>query len=97
MKRPVASSEAPREVIDPQAGGECWRMGPPAERMGAELPFFTPPPAPCIRFMFNARHTRAHSPCAWFKPRTLKRRKPSACLIQPLGASDSHLRLAYCA
>ena len=53
--------------------------------------------SPCIRFMFNARHTRAHSPCAWFKPRTLKRRKPSACLIQPLGASDSHLRLAYCA
>ena len=44
--------------------------------------------SPCIRFMFNARHTRAHSPRAWSRPRTLKRRKPSACLIQPLGASD---------
>ena len=29
----------------------------------------------------NARHTRAHSPCAWFMG--------GACLIQPLGASDS--------
>ena len=52
--------------------------------------------SPCIRLMFNARHTRAHSPRAWSRPRTLNWRKPSACLIQPLGASDSHLRLAYC-
>ena len=33
--------------------------------------------SPCIRFVFNARHTKAHSPRAWSRPRTLKRRKPS--------------------
>ena len=30
-------------------------------------------------------------------PRRLKRRNPSTCLIQPCGASDSHLRSAYAA
>ena len=42
MKRPIASFQAPREVIDPQAGGECWRISPPAGR----LSIF---PAPALR------------------------------------------------
>ena len=80
------------------AGGRRMPVGLPANRADwGRIALLHAAASPCIRFMFNARHTRAHSPCAWFKPRTLKRRKPSACLIQPLGASDSHLRLAYCA
>ena len=47
----------------------------------------------CRRLMFNARHTKFHSPRALAHPRTLKRRNPRTSLIQPLGASDSHLRL----
>ena len=77
------------------AGGRRMPVGLPANRADwGRIALLHAAASPCIRFMFNARHTRAHSPCAWFKPRTLKRRKPSACLIQPLGASDSHLRLA---
>ena len=49
----------------------------------------------CRRLMFNARHTKFHSPRALAHPRTLKRRNPRTSLIQPLGASDSHLRCAY--
>ena len=51
----------------------------------------------CRRLVFNARHTKSHSPCTFASPRRLKRRNPSTCLIQPLGASDSHLRSAYAA
>ena len=51
----------------------------------------------CRRFTFNAKHTKSHSPRAFASPRRLKRRNPSTCLIQPLGASDSHLRSAYAA
>ena len=80
------------------AGGRRMPVDGPADRADwGRIALLHAAASPCIRFMFSARHTRAHSPCAWFKPRTLKRRKPSACLIQPLGASDSHLRLAYCA
>ena len=49
----------------------------------------------CRRLMFSARHTKSHSPRALFRPRTLNRRNPRTSLIQPLGASDSHLRCAY--
>ena len=80
------------------AGGRGMPVDGPADRADwGRIALLHAAASPCIRFMFNARHTRAHSPRAWFNPRTLKRRKPSACLIQPLGASDSHLRLAYCA
>ena len=48
----------------------------------------------CRRLMFSARHTKSHSPRALFRPRTLNRRNPRTSLIQPLGASDSHLRCA---
>ena len=51
----------------------------------------------CRRLVFNARHTKSHSPCTFASPRRLKRRNPSTCVIQPLGASDSHLRSAYAA
>ena len=37
----------------------------------------------CRRLTFNARHTRSHSQRTFASPRKLKRRKPSACLIQP--------------
>ncbi len=80
------------------AGGRGMPVDGPAGRADwGRIALLHAAASPCIRFMFNARHTRAHSPRAWSRPRTLKRRKPSACLIQPLGASDSHLRLAYCA
>ena len=46
----------------------------------------------CKRLTFNARHTK--SPCALSRPRTLNRLKPRTSFIQPLGASDSHLRCA---
>ena len=49
----------------------------------------------CRRLVFNARHTKSHSPCTFASPRRLKRRNPSTCLIQPLGASDS-LWVANC-
>ena len=68
---------------------------------GAESPSSDPHPrhavasSPCIRLTFNARHTRSHSPRTLFRPRTLKRRKPSASLIHPIGASVSHLHSAY--
>ena len=51
----------------------------------------------CRRLVFNARHTKSHSPCTFASPRRLKRRNPRTCVIQPLGASDSHLRSAYAA
>ena len=80
------------------AGGRRMPVDGPADRADwGRIALLHAAASPCIRFMFSARHTRAHSPCAWSRPRTLKRRKPSACLIHPLGASDSHLRLAYCA
>ena len=47
-----------------------------------------------IRLRLRARHTRSHSPRTLASPRTLNRRNPTASLIQPLGASDSHLRRA---
>ena len=47
-----------------------------------------------IRLTFSARNARSHSPRALARPRTLKRRKPIASLIQPFGASESHFRLA---
>ena len=47
-----------------------------------------------IRLTFSARNAKSHSPRALARPRTLKRRKPIASLIQPFGASESHLRLA---
>ncbi len=37
----------------------------------------------CRRLTFNARHTKSHSQRTFASPRRLKRRKPSACLIQP--------------
>ncbi len=37
----------------------------------------------CRRLTFNARHTKSHSQRTFASPRKLKRRKPSACLIQP--------------
>ena len=48
-----------------------------------------------IRLMFNAKHTRSHSPRTFAKPRRLNRRNPSTSLIHPFGASESHLRCAY--
>ena len=48
-----------------------------------------------IRLMFNAKHTKSHSPCTFAKPRRLNRRNPSTSLIHPFGASESHLRCAY--
>ena len=81
----------------PAGGGGMPVDGPAGRADWGRIALLHAAASPCIRFMFSARHTRAHSPCAWFKPRTLKWRKPSACLIHPLGASDSHLRLAYCA
>ena len=48
----------------------------------------------CSRFTFSARHTKSHSPCTFWSPRTLKRRNPSTSLIQPWGASEIHLRVA---
>ena len=77
------------------AGGRGMPVdGPGGTADWGRIALFHAAASPCIRFMFSARHTRAHSPRAWSRPRTLKRRKPSACLIQPSGASDSHLRLA---
>ena len=77
------------------AGGRGMLADKPAGRADwGRIALLHAAASPCIRFMFSARHTRAHSPRAWSRPRTLKRRKPSACLIHPLGASDSHLRLA---
>ncbi len=77
------------------AGGRRMPVDGPAGRADwGRISWFHAAASPGIRLMFSARHTRAHSPRAWSRPRTLKRRKPSACLIQPLGASDSHLRLA---
>ena len=39
----------------------------------------------CRRLVFNARHTKSHSPCTFASPRRLKRRNPSTCVpIQPL-------------
>ena len=73
-----------RMLADEPAGRADW----------GRIAWFHVAASPCIRFMFSARHTSAHSPRAGSRPRTLKRRKPSACLIHPLGASDSHLRLA---
>ena len=48
-----------------------------------------------IRLMFNAKHTRSHSPRTFAKPRRVYRRNPSTSLIHPFGASESHLRCAY--
>ena len=48
-----------------------------------------------IRLMFNAKHTRSHSPRTFAEPRRLNRRNPSTSLIHPFGASESHLRCAY--
>ena len=48
-----------------------------------------------IRLMFNAKHTRSHSPRTFAKPRRLNRRNPSTSLIHPFGASESHLRCPY--
>ena len=45
-----------------------------------------------IRLLFNAKHTRSHSPHTFAKPGRLNRRNPSASLIHPFGASESHLR-----
>ena len=36
-----------------------------------------------IRLMFNAKHTRSHSPRTFAKPRRLNRRNPSTSLIHP--------------
>ena len=47
-----------------------------------------------IRLMFNAKHTRSHSPRTFAKPRRVNRRNPSTSLIHPFGASESHLRCA---
>ena len=41
-----------------------------------------------IRLMFNAKHTRSHSPRTFAKPRRLNRRNPSTSLIHPFGASE---------
>ena len=51
--------------------------------------------SPCIRLMFNARHTRFHSPRTASMPRTLNCRNPIARLIHAFGASDSHFRSRY--
>ena len=47
-----------------------------------------------VRTTFSARNAKSRSPRALASPRTLKRRKPIASLIQPFGASESHLRRA---
>ena len=46
-----------------------------------------------IRLMFNAKHTRSHSPRTFAKPRRLNRRNPSTSLIHPFGASREPLAL----
>ena len=43
-----------------------------------------------MRLMFNAKHTKSHSPRTFVKPRRLNRRNPSTSLIHPFGASESH-------
>ena len=48
----------------------------------------------CSRLMLRARHTRVHSAWTFSRPRKLNRRKPSASLIQPMGASACHFRRA---
>ena len=65
--------------------------------LGASSPAFYAAISGCRRLTFNAKHTRSHSHRTFASPRRLKRRNPSTCLIQPLGASDSHLRSAYAA
>ena len=64
--------------------------GPPATAVRVALPPFRAafPTSyaafsTCRRLTFNARHTRSHSQRTFASPRRLKRRKPSACLIQP--------------
>ena len=48
----------------------------------------------CIRLKLVARQTRSHSPLALLSPRKLNCRNPKIRLIQPLGASEIHLRSA---
>ena len=47
-----------------------------------------------IRLTSGAKNAKPRSPRALARSWTLKRRKPIASLIQPFGASESHLRLA---
>ena len=46
-----------------------------------------------IRLMFNAKHTRSHSPRTFAKPRRLNRRNPSTSLIHPFGRLREPLAL----
>ena len=46
-----------------------------------------------IRLMFNAKHTRSHSPRTFAKPRRVYRRNPSTSLIlaYPVNAHDRYM------
>ena len=98
---PGAPSRAPGFAPSMRAWRGNRAHGPPSGAVQAGIPARNLPlpgrqaaASRPIRTTFSARHARSHSPRALASPRTLKRRKPIASLIQPFGASESHLRLA---
>ena len=98
MSRAVSESSQrrPLQCRETMADVSCERRGVSHECRTAGGPVLVQHAAsPLIRLMFSAKHTRCHSPRTFSTPRRLNRLNPSTSLIQPFGASEIHLRLAY--